>query len=99
MGSSTSSLGTLRSNTIDIIRVGRQHTFSRAPVLLTSCACTDLRNAQLTALPHASRLSRRTLDSKLCRLEGMEMIRPPLLSLAPLRAPFVVLRLSHRRAT
>jgi hypothetical protein len=27
------------------IRVGRSHTFSRAPVLLTSCACTDLRNA------------------------------------------------------
>ena len=28
----------------------RQDTFSRAPVLLTSCACTDLRSEQLTAL-------------------------------------------------
>ena len=34
-GSATSSRGTVRPNTIAIIRVGRQHTFSRAPVLLT----------------------------------------------------------------
>jgi len=51
MGSATSSRGTLRSNTIDIIRVGRQHTFS--------CACTDLRSAQLKALLSAAPLSPR----------------------------------------
>jgi hypothetical protein len=59
MGSATSSRGTVRSNTIDIIRVGRNHTFSRTPVLLTFCAYTDLRSAQLTALLSAAPLSTR----------------------------------------
>jgi len=59
MGSATSSRGTSRFNTVYIIRVGRQGTFSRAPVLLTSCACTDLRSAQLTALLIAAPLSPR----------------------------------------
>jgi hypothetical protein len=82
------------------IRVGRRHIFYRALDLLTSCACTDLSaGASTTVLPNSTHLSRRCLDSKLCRLEGTEMIRPPLLPLAQLRATFVVLRLSHRRAT
>ena len=51
MGSATSSRGPLRSNTIDIIRVGRQHTFSRAPVLLTSCVCTELTAGESTMAP------------------------------------------------
>jgi len=59
MGSATSSRGTSRFNTVYIIRVGRQRTFSRAPVLLTSCACTDLRSAQLTSLLSATPLSPR----------------------------------------
>ena len=82
------------------IRVGRRHTFYRALDLLTSCACTDLSAvASTTELLNAAHLSRHGLDSKLCQLEGTEMIRPPLMSLASLLAPFVVLRLSHRRAT
>ena len=100
MGPANSPSGTSRSNTVDTIRVGRQHTFSRVPDLLTSCACTDLSpGASTTALPNTSYLSRRGLDSKLCRLEGPEMMRPPLLPLAPLRATFVVLHLSHLHAT
>jgi hypothetical protein len=84
MGSATSSRGTLRSNTIDIIRVGRQHTFSRAPVLLTSCACTDLSAGASTTAPlSVAHLSPLVLDSKLWRLEGTEMMQTPLLSLAP----------------
>jgi len=92
MGSATSSRGTVRSNTIAIIRVGRHHTFSRAPVLLTFCACTELSastSAPLSvvySLPCAQ-------DFKRCLL--MKMIRPPLMSmsLAPLRDPVFVLRL------
>ncbi len=41
------------------IRVGRPHTFYRAHDLLMSCACTDLRSAQLTALLSAAPLSPR----------------------------------------
>ena len=44
------------------IRVGRPHTFYRAHDLLTSCACTDLRSAQLTALLRATPLSQRHPD-------------------------------------
>jgi len=59
MGSATSSRGTLRSNTIDIIRVGRQHTFSRAPVLLTSCYAyaqtSEARNLRPFSAPHLCR--------------------------------------------
>ena len=99
-GSATSPRGTAWSNTIAIIRVGRQHIFCRALDLLTSCACTDLSaGASTTVLPNSTHLSRRCLDSKLCRLEGPEMMRPPLLPLAPLRATFVVLHLSHLHAT
>jgi len=52
-----------------------------------------------TVLTLAAHSLPRALDFKRCQLEGMKMIRPLLLSLAPLRDPFVVLRLSHRRAT
>ena len=54
----------------------------------------------VTTAPHNELSSQHALDSKLCRLgmEMMKMIRPPLLSLAPLRDPVVVLRLLHRRA-
>jgi hypothetical protein len=100
MGSATSSRGTVRSNTIAIIRVGRQHTFSRAPVLLTFCACTELSAGESTTAPLSAVLSLpRVLDFKRCQLEGMKMLRPPLPSLAHLRDPFVVLRLLHSRTT
>jgi hypothetical protein len=83
----------LRSNTIAIIRVGRQHTFSHAPVLLTFCACTELSAGESTTAPLIDVHSLPwALDFKRC-LEGtemMKMIRPPLLSLTPLRDPVVV---------
>ena len=105
----------MRPNTIAIIRVGRQHTFSRAPVLLTFCACTELSAGAPTTAPlNAAHLSRLGLDSKLCRLgkKRMKLRRTPflpLLSLAslrdqvavmePLRNPVAVLSLLRRRAT
>ena len=100
MGSATSSRGPVRSNTITIIRVGRQHTFSRAPVLLTFCACTELSAGESTTAPLSVVLSLPcVLDFKRCRLADMKMLRPLMQSLAPLRDPFVVLRLLHRRTT
>ena len=90
----------MRSDTIAIIRVGRQHTFSRALVLLTFCACTELSAGESTTAPLRAVLSLpRVLDFKRCGLEDTEMMRTPLLSLAPMRAQFVVLGLSHSHAT
>jgi hypothetical protein len=48
MGSATSSRGTLRSNTIAIIRVGRQHTFYRAQT-------SEARNLRPFSAPHLCR--------------------------------------------
>ena len=90
----------MRSDTIAIIRVGRQHTFSRALVLLTFCACTELSAGESTTAPlNAAHSWPRGLDFQRCRLEGTKMLRPQLQSLAQLRDPFVVLRLLHRRTT
>ena len=82
MGSATSSRGTLRSNTIDIIRVGRQHTFSRALVLLTFCACTELSAGESTTAPlNAAHSWPRGLDFKRClgATARMPLRRPTLL--------------------
>ena len=100
MGSANSPRGTSWSNTVNTIRVGRQYTFSRTPVLLTSCVYTDLSaDASTTAHLSAAHLLKRDLDFKRCGLEDTEMMRTPLLSLAPMRAQFVVLGLSHSHAT
>ena len=58
MGPANSPSGTSRSNTVDTIRVGRQHTSYRAPALLTSYVCTDLNaDAHITVLPNAEHSS------------------------------------------
>ena len=82
MGPANSPEGTSWSNTLDTIRVGRQHTFSRAPALLTPYVCTVLRaDVYATVLTLAAHSWPRGLDFKRCldAATRMTLRRAPLL--------------------